>query len=413
VRISNLRTEQRGSAKAVVADVTWEDCSRPARTVHFETDEPFTQHLNLRPEAFVLSAMPAAMRHGEKRIAIDGSLCPRFRDNISAAMQVLHKWYRPGYVPLKIEARDGYAAQTPPAERRAASYLSLGVDSMATLFNNLQSFEKHHPARVRTALLVHGFDIGGTEVEGPRMHIYKTAYARGRELTDVLGIDLVPIRTNVKYLDDDWTFWTRQFFGAATLSIAHLFTGWIHEANLGSGSPIGDLVEWGSHPMLDYHYQSSAMSLRHDGVWMTRHEKIGLISQWAEGLNHLRVCLNVKVPQGQLNCGICEKCLRTMTGLVTHGALRQCTAFPGSDVTVEMIHSINIRTVGQERDWKQLNEPLVACGRTDLSDAIKERVNDWHKWKEWTDCRGFKGRLRKFDERFVHGMLTRMARGIR
>lgn len=413
MRINNLRKEQRGDATAVVADVTWEDCARPARTVHFETDEPYGKHLQVSPEAFVLSAMPAAMRHGEKRIAIDGSLCPRFRDNLTVAMQVLKKWYPPGYQPLKLEPRDGHKALTPPAAPRAASFLSGGVDSLATLYNNLQSFEPGHPARVRTGLLVHGFDIGGTEIEGPRTHIYTTARARLSELTDKLDMDLVPIRTNVKYLDDDWTFWTRQYFGAATMSIAHLFTGWLHEANIGSGSPISDLVEWGSHPMLDYHYQSSAMAFRHDGVWLSRFEKLQMISAWDDGLNHLRVCLNVKVPEGELNCGICEKCLRTMSGLVACNSLQRSSAFPVSEVTPAMIRGIDIRTIGQERDWKQLFAPLASIGRGDLVDAIHERINDWHKWKQWTNPSGLKGRLRKFDERYTHGILTRVTRSIR
>ena len=42
-------------------------------------------------------------------------------------------------------------------------------------------------------------------------------------------------------------------------------------------------------------------------------------------LDHLRVCH--RRPVNALNCGRCEKCIRTMLNLEAHGALKRCTTF--------------------------------------------------------------------------------------
>lgn len=57
-------------------------------------------------------------------------------------------------------------------------------------------------------------------------------------------------------------------------------------------------------------------------------------------MDNLRVCpANVK---DRLNCGRCEKCVRTMTGLVAVDALDKCGAFVENDVTQDMFHPFEI-----------------------------------------------------------------------
>ena len=57
-----------------------------------------------------------------------------------------------------------------------------------------------------------------------------------------------------------------------------------------------------------------------------RQQKVRRLSQSPEWLPHLRVCWDM--PEDRLNCGKCEKCLRTMIGLSIEGASALCPVLP-------------------------------------------------------------------------------------
>jgi hypothetical protein len=54
--------------------------------------------------------------------------------------------------------------------------------------------------------------------------------------------------------------------------------------------------------------------------------KLHVLVQYPEVLSRLRVCWE---NEGNYNCGLCEKCVRTMLGLRALGVDR-CAAFPGT-----------------------------------------------------------------------------------
>ena len=58
----------------------------------------------------------------------------------------------------------------------------------------------------------------------------------------------------------------------------------------------------------------------------TRQQKVRRLCQSPEWLPHLRVCWDM--PEDRLNCGKCEKCLRTMIGLSIEGASALCPVLP-------------------------------------------------------------------------------------
>jgi len=61
---------------------------------------------------------------------------------------------------------------------------------------------------------------------------------------------------------------------------------------------------------LDPLWSSEGLEYIHDGVETTRVEKAALVASNDSALNTLRVCM--AVPEGEINCGKCEKCVRTM-----------------------------------------------------------------------------------------------------
>jgi hypothetical protein len=146
---------------------------------------------------------------------------------------------------------------------------------------------------------------------------------------------------------------------------------------------------------------------------MSRYEKTRLISEWDLALRHLRVCNRTEeYTSEQLNCGRCEKCVRTMLGLLAIGALWKATAFPFNDVTAEMVEGINIKR-GVIPFYLELMSPLDAIGRHDLVRAMKHeilrsRINNWKKtWRK-----GAIGPVKDFDRRYVNGGLLRLKRSV-
>jgi hypothetical protein len=94
---------------------------------------------------------------------------------------------------------------------------------------------------------------------------------------------------------------------------------------IASSYDIPHLHPCGSHPLLDPEYSSYGMRIRHRDYEMSRLEKIKIVSQWDIAFQNFRVCL-ANVPD-RLNCGKCEKCVRTMTELTALGLLHKTRAF--------------------------------------------------------------------------------------
>ena len=74
----------------------------------------------------------------------------------------------------------------------------------------------------------------------------------------------------------------------------------------------------GSHPLIDNHVSWAGVKVIHDGFELSRQQKLNYLckEQNAGYLSHLRVCWDSAL---KTNCGDCEKCMRTIVGLVIEG----------------------------------------------------------------------------------------------
>ena len=90
--------------------------------------------------------------------------------------------------------------------------------------------------------------------------------------------------------------------------------------------------------MLDPSYSSAALEVRHDGLRYTRFEKVALVSEWKPALQTLRSCFDAF--RSDLNCGECEKCLRTMTSLLIVDRLQDCSTYAFDDLSPGMLRKL-------------------------------------------------------------------------
>ena len=93
--------------------------------------------------------------------------------------------------------------------------------------------------------------------------------------------------------------------------------------------------------MLDPMWSTEGLEFVHHGVEANRIEKLRVLSQHDWILESLRCC-NER-PRRALNCGRCEKCMRTMLNLLIVGALDRCPTFE-TGLDARRLASIRLHT---------------------------------------------------------------------
>ena len=124
--------------------------------------------------------------------------------------------------------------------------------------------------------------------------------------------------------------------------------------------------------MLDPEFSSHGLRLRHRDVSLPRLEKLRIVAEWDVAFQNFRVCL-ANVPD-RLNCGRCEKCVRTMAGLAALGLLDKTQAFQGDDLTPEHFSGFSITIRTRDPFYRELIPHLKEHGRNDLAATIEKKL---------------------------------------
>ncbi|NDP41121.1 MAG: hypothetical protein GZ089_00125 [Aromatoleum sp.] len=394
--IRNFDVTSVAGAAQVSAEVVWEESARASFDLHFRVPTEHAALISANADAFLTAALYPARRAGERRVRVEGEVCPYLVRGLETALHWHWHWFGERCPIVAIEAP---ARTRPIATRDAAGallFFSGGADCMHTLRRNRLEVPISHPAAISHGLVIEGFDMrrGNT-------------YARSLEASRLVAADadvaLVPVTTNVRDLDLDDEFWDWEFHGAALASVAHVFAGAFDLAYIASGIEIESLFPWGSHPLVDPLYSSCDIKVRHDSAEVPRLEKIRLLAEWPIALDNMRVCY--RHPQNSLNCEECEKCVRTMVELVAVGALERAGAFRHTDITAELVRAVRFSLQYHRIRWEEMIPDLERRGRSDLVAAIREIVTRFHRWDAWKHERDWKGRIKRFDRRFLGGRL--------
>lgn len=376
--IRNLRREWRGTRCRVAADVTWEDTDRAPRSVYVEAPEIAAADLEPSADAFVLAAVAFASWCGERRIAVEGAVCPRLRDGLRAVLEVYGRWFE-RCRPVTIEPTQGFVAPFPRREARTASFLSGGVDGLAALRTNRLDFPPSHPASIRDGLLLFGandFEMADDEPVPERLAAFERLAARLASLAAAEDFTLIPLHTNVRHaLCPDYLCWMKVGFAAANIAVAHTL-GRRMTAVLFASDGVGpDPSPCASHPIVDQHFSTAALQVIHEHAALTRVDKLRLLAQWEPALALMQPCHYIDVPpNGQINCGRCEKCVRTMLDLIGLGLLARARAFVDDDVDPQWIEWMGLPSVTKIDLLASSLPALRGVGRTDLVDAVERRL---------------------------------------
>ena len=383
MRIEDFRDETTDEGRRLLAEVRFEDTDRADGTLWFAAPPPHAEGMVLQPDPFVLASLPAAVAAGERRVHVDGSLDTVLARSLDEAMSLLTEWY-PEASRVRLEAAGGTRARRPMQARRHGLFFSGGVDAMAALREDLLDLPRDHPGAVQDAFLVFGLNTYDHREDGTpdagRVRVYEWHARRLRAFLAPLGIDLVAVGTNARTLYPTWQAFYRFGFGGVMGGIAAAFAGRTSDMWLASDGVGNDPHPASSHPLIEPLFRTSQVALRVANPSRSRLDKVRLLSEWLPGLRHLRTCLHHDLQAvGTMNCGRCEKCIRTMLELEACGALDRAESFDPRWLTVDAIHDIPMDFVRRPYYGEDLQRALILRGRDDLVRAVQRRIARYEK----------------------------------
>jgi hypothetical protein len=228
-----------------------------------------------------------------------------------------------------IEAERLEGVQQRPSGGHVALLFSGGLDSVASSLAHL-----HEP---QTLILVRGADIGlGNERGWQRIRDDVEAFALqyGHQVTTIASTFRAFLDERaLQRIHPSVTHWwsnVQHGMGLAGLTIPLLVERGIGRLLIAASHTPSFRVAWGSHPTIDNHVASAGVRVEHDLYELSRQDKLRLVIARSEeqGVEqtYLRVCY-AEPEGGGGNCCRCEKCLRTMAGVVLEGRDPRCFGF--------------------------------------------------------------------------------------
>jgi len=308
--------------------VTIEAPGAPREHLWYQIPAAWAESVSEEADPLVTGALFRLMRLG-RDARVHGDVSASLLASLAEFQSAWAIWRPWKYKAVEIEAdRETHPPATGRAVR-AISAFSGGVDSSFTAFRHVRGVAVRRALPLKASVMVHGFDIPLSE---PGM--FERARARAAEQVNDLGLDLIPVATNFRSLEVEWT----DAFGSAVASSLMLFRKAFDTGIIAQGVPYHcyhHMVE-GSNPLTDALLTSDTFRIIPDGAAFQRIDKIEALSRWPAGVASLRVCW--QGPEKDRNCCRCEKCIRNILSFRALGlGLPPCFE---RDVTDEQIRSV-------------------------------------------------------------------------
>ncbi len=294
---------------------------------------------------FIAAALPLAMSRGWN-LQVEGPVSALLQQSIPQIQSVFKLWV-PGFEKIEWQAPTLQTRSRPSA---SGTFFSGGVDSYYTYLK--------HQKSIASLIFVTGFDIPLHKTE-----LAQRVSASIRQTAQALDVNLIEVTTNLREFCDQFVSW-RMYHGAALASVAHLVGQAVGTVYLAATHTYADLFACGTHPLLDPLWSSETVNIVHDGCEATRFQKVARLAQSDIALKTLRVCYRNRA--SELNCGRCEKCLRTMISLYSLNVLDRCETFAN---TLDIRQIARLRLGGNPRILMYVQENLT---------ALKERHDSKH-----------------------------------
>jgi len=265
VRIGRVRaTEENGRVRSE-ATISWEESDRPRAEIFFEASPRRGGASSNDANAFLAAAAIPAFRHGERRIAVEGAVCPRLRDGIAAATALVGSWYGHAAPAPVIEPSGGFSPPSPPPAPRAGVLASGGADSIFSILRNRTELAPSHPLAFREALRVRHLMFPVDSTPERREHIERRSAASVAAIARAAGLEITEITTNATVLEDDFEAFAKWTHGSVLASCAIAAGAPLADATISASHDVRtSLKPWGSHPLIDPEFGTAAVEIHHE-----------------------------------------------------------------------------------------------------------------------------------------------------
>jgi len=322
---------------------------------------------------FLLAAFLPAWYAGERRILVEGDICPLLHANLSTVCSLMKLWFNDWKEPPEIKCN----FSTRKLADETGLFMSGGVDSLASLKRLTDKYPPGDMYRPSAAVLIDYQGIKRLSDEETALRL-QGRKERCLKTTREKDVELLTVSTNFRELCPNGEFWAERYHGAVLAAVAHFKSYRFRRFNIASSIAArhfgSDACKqpWGSHPLLDGCYSSEHLEVVHHGYDLARLDKVGVLADWDAALNNMQVCTSPTSGGG--NCGKCKKCIRTKLYLLIHGSLDKSNAFDSSGLTVDDINSLKISKLTVYIFFRDCLPHIKRVGRDDLAMALEKQL---------------------------------------
>jgi hypothetical protein len=318
--------------------------------------------------AFCLPAARAAVR-----LQVDHPVDPTWRAAANANVATTASWWG-GTPTLELDVPDPTTARfrrRGPRQRRGhervhrstgrALCFAGGVDSFFSLLR-----DRHGPSHL---LYIVGFEVDVDDTpRAERVIDLVKQVAKDRRLTPII------VRTNLRRHPRFASISWEQSHGAALAAISHLLSPTVGTVIIPPSFAAERLIPWGSRPDLDPRWSVPGRTeVEHGDATELRIDRVRAIADHPLVHRHLRVCTqNIG---DDMNCGRCERCVRTMTALATVGVLDECLTFPSRADLASRIDALGTIPAGLTPAWTDLLGAGLLPDERRAVEALIERTS--------------------------------------
>ena len=302
----------------------------PRRLRRFFTGEPFRVEYDvdvtgLPPEIATIPALahvcPVAWANGvDVQVStVDETFLNALEDVRDVLCRMYPSFIDGGEIHVE-EVVDTRAGRSPTDFDESGLLFSGGIDSVA-------SYVRHREEEP-TLISVQGWVVSVEQDdrwEGAKSHIDTFAADRGLPVQNVRSnmlscLDMPMLQAHYKrYVDGAWYSSVGHGLGLVALCAPLSYELGLGTVHIASSHTAEFDQPWGSHPDIDEEVRWTHTAGNHDGYELSRQDKIELIAEYARSENRafpIRTCVHEE--RGG-NCNECEKCYRSMCGMVLAG----------------------------------------------------------------------------------------------
>jgi hypothetical protein len=323
--------------------------------LHFTVHGADPDWLAVTGDAFLAALLLPAMALGEE-LVIEEPVSRRLLRSARTVMDIYAAWWGDRYqsVPLRC------VTSTQAAGASAVGlYFTGGVDSFYSLLKDVELSADPVHERVTHLLFANFEQCRGTAHDRLLGRLRRAAGETSRQL--------VVIDTNVRSLTRRVAYWP-DYHGAALASVALALDGLLGRCLIAASDHYSHLPPLGSHPVLDHLWSTERLEIVHDGAESSRADKVARqIARSALALETLTVCWRSEPAR---NCGVCEKCLRTMVALELAGVLGRCTTLPCT-LDVQALRDVPMPGGPEQDAMRSMAADARSRGRHDIADSIE------------------------------------------